>query len=178
LGTSDASYHATRAMAFTSSCGRGAEKAMGKFMAHARGGAPGQQADAPRWEPSPEQVARMRATTGHFLAHLIRPTTCYRPGDAAGGPYTHRGRRRGRLERAARQPGSRGTRGPAQYADGRVPRRPRRIRGCPRAVRPRTGPDTHPNGLTRQINFTVRPMSPTVNRDVSKSRRYGRPAWI
>ncbi len=79
MGTSDASYHATRAMAFTSSCGRGAEKAMGKFMAHARGGAPGQQADAPRWEPSPEQVARMRATTGHFLAHLIRPTTCYRP---------------------------------------------------------------------------------------------------
>ncbi len=58
----------------------GAEKAMGKFMAHAGlGGAPGQQADAPRWEPSPEQIARMRATTGHFLAHLLLPTTRYRP---------------------------------------------------------------------------------------------------
>jgi hypothetical protein len=40
----------------------GAEKAMQKFMAHAGlGDAPGQEADAPRWEPSPEQVARMRA---------------------------------------------------------------------------------------------------------------------
>jgi pimeloyl-ACP methyl ester carboxylesterase len=58
----------------------GAEKAMGKFMAHAGlGGAPGQEADAPRWEPSPEQMARMRATTEVFLAHLIRPTTHYRP---------------------------------------------------------------------------------------------------
>jgi clorobiocin biosynthesis protein CloN7 len=58
----------------------GAEKAMGKFMAHAGlGGAPGQEADAPRWEPSPEQMARMRATTEVFLAHLIRPTTRYRP---------------------------------------------------------------------------------------------------
>ena len=42
-------------------------------------GGAGQQEGAPRWEPSPEQVARMRATTGHFLAHLIRPTTRYRP---------------------------------------------------------------------------------------------------
>jgi clorobiocin biosynthesis protein CloN7 len=58
----------------------GAEKAMGKFMAHAGlGGAPGQEADAPRWEPSPEQMARMRASTEVFLAHLIRPTTRYRP---------------------------------------------------------------------------------------------------
>jgi len=47
-------------------------------MAHAGLGG-GQQEDAPRWEPSPEQVARMRVTTGHFLAHLIRPTTRYRP---------------------------------------------------------------------------------------------------
>jgi clorobiocin/coumermycin A biosynthesis protein CloN7/CouN7 len=58
----------------------GADKAMQKFMAHAGLGAgPAQQADAPRWEPSPEQLARMRATTEHFLAHLLRPTTRYRP---------------------------------------------------------------------------------------------------
>jgi pimeloyl-ACP methyl ester carboxylesterase len=58
----------------------GADKAMQKFMVHAGlGNAPGQSADAPRWEPSREVVARMRATTGQFLAHLIRPTTRYRP---------------------------------------------------------------------------------------------------
>jgi clorobiocin/coumermycin A biosynthesis protein CloN7/CouN7 len=58
----------------------GAEKAMQKFMAHAGlGEAPGQEADAPRWEPSAEQMARMRATTEQFLAHLLRPTTRYRP---------------------------------------------------------------------------------------------------
>jgi clorobiocin biosynthesis protein CloN7 len=58
----------------------GADKAMQKFMAHAGLGAgPAQQADTPQWEPSPEQLARMRATTDHFLAHLLRPTTRYRP---------------------------------------------------------------------------------------------------
>ena len=58
----------------------GADKAMQKFMTHAGLGAgPAQEADAPRWEPSPEQLARMRATTEHFLAHLLRPTTRYRP---------------------------------------------------------------------------------------------------
>jgi clorobiocin biosynthesis protein CloN7 len=58
----------------------GADKAMQKFMAHAGlGQGPAQQADAPRWEPSAEQLARMRATTEHFLAHLLRPTTRYRP---------------------------------------------------------------------------------------------------
>ena len=58
----------------------GADKAMQKFMAHAGlGGASGQEAEAPRWDPSPEQAARMRATTEVFLAHLIRPTTRYRP---------------------------------------------------------------------------------------------------
>jgi clorobiocin biosynthesis protein CloN7 len=57
----------------------GADNAMQKFLAHAGlGEGPGQQ-DAPRWEPSPEQLARMRATTEEFLAHLIRPTTRYRP---------------------------------------------------------------------------------------------------
>ncbi len=54
----------------------GPEKAMQKFMAHA---GLGQGADAPRWDPSPEMVARMRATTDQFLAHLIRPTTRYLP---------------------------------------------------------------------------------------------------
>jgi clorobiocin/coumermycin A biosynthesis protein CloN7/CouN7 len=58
----------------------GADMAMAKFMAHAGlGGQPGEQTDAPRWEPSPEQIARMRAATDVFLAHLIRPTTRYRP---------------------------------------------------------------------------------------------------
>jgi pimeloyl-ACP methyl ester carboxylesterase len=58
----------------------GADKAMQKFMAHAGlGQGPAQQADAAQWEPSPEQLARMRATTDHFLAHLLRPTTRYRP---------------------------------------------------------------------------------------------------
>ena len=47
------------------------------------GDAPGQEADARRPEPSPEQVARMRATAEVFLAHLIRPTTHYRPDIAA-----------------------------------------------------------------------------------------------
>ena len=58
----------------------GAGKAMRKFMAHAGlGDAPGQDAGAPRWEPSPQQMARMRAAAEEFLAHLIRPTTRYRP---------------------------------------------------------------------------------------------------
>jgi clorobiocin/coumermycin A biosynthesis protein CloN7/CouN7 len=60
------------------------DEAMQKFMAHAGVGSPAAQDEtAPRWEPSPEQIARMRATTGHFLAHLIRPTTAYRPDIAA-----------------------------------------------------------------------------------------------
>src|SRR5215475_11926201 len=58
----------------------GADKAMQKFLAHAGlGGAPEPGADAPRWEPSPEQLARMRATNEAFLAHLLRPTTYYQP---------------------------------------------------------------------------------------------------
>jgi hypothetical protein len=40
---------------------------------------PGQEEGAPRWVPSPEQIARMRAANEHFLAHLLRPTTRYRP---------------------------------------------------------------------------------------------------
>jgi clorobiocin biosynthesis protein CloN7 len=58
----------------------GADKAMQKFMAHTGvtgGPQPGQ--DAPQWQPSPEQTARMRATIEMFLAHLLRPTTGYQP---------------------------------------------------------------------------------------------------
>ena len=62
----------------------GADKAMAKFMAHAGLGNPAaQDPGAPRWQPSPEQMARMRATTRYFLAHLIRQTTDYRPDIAA-----------------------------------------------------------------------------------------------
>jgi hypothetical protein len=62
----------------------GADKAMQKFMAHAGlGAAPSQDPGAARWEPSPQEMARMRATTDQFLAHLIRPTTRYRPDIAA-----------------------------------------------------------------------------------------------
>jgi pimeloyl-ACP methyl ester carboxylesterase len=58
----------------------GADKAMGKFMAHAGlTGPAAQQENAPRWQPSPEQIARMRSVTDMFLAHMIRPTTGYRP---------------------------------------------------------------------------------------------------
>ncbi|HZD72556.1 MAG TPA: alpha/beta hydrolase [Actinomycetota bacterium] len=58
----------------------GVEKAMQKFLAHTGLGDPtGQGADAPRWEPSPEEMARMRAATEHLFAHLLRPTTRYRP---------------------------------------------------------------------------------------------------
>jgi pimeloyl-ACP methyl ester carboxylesterase len=56
----------------------GADKAMAKFMATA-GLDLGQEPGAPRWEPPPEQLAAMRATTEAFLAHLLRPTTHYRP---------------------------------------------------------------------------------------------------
>jgi hypothetical protein len=53
-------------------------------MAHAGLGNPAApDADAPRWEPSPGQLARMHATTDMFLAHLLRPTTSYQPDIAA-----------------------------------------------------------------------------------------------
>ena len=58
----------------------GADKAMQKFMACAGvGGEAGQQVQAPQWEPSPEQIARMRAEADVFLAHMLRPTTHFRP---------------------------------------------------------------------------------------------------
>jgi clorobiocin/coumermycin A biosynthesis protein CloN7/CouN7 len=60
----------------------GADQAMFKFMTHAGlagEGEPAQHADAPQWQPTAEQMARMRAATEVFLAHLIRPTTRYQP---------------------------------------------------------------------------------------------------
>ena len=58
----------------------GADKAMAEFMVQAGlGEVPGQEAGAPRWEPSPEQLATMRTSTEMFLGHLLRPTTNYRP---------------------------------------------------------------------------------------------------
>jgi pimeloyl-ACP methyl ester carboxylesterase len=35
--------------------------------------------DAPRWEPTPEQAARMDATNKVFFEHLLRQTTGFRP---------------------------------------------------------------------------------------------------
>lgn len=58
----------------------GADNAMQKFMTFAGlGDAPGQQEAGPPWQQTAEQVARMRASTELFLAHLIRPTTWFQP---------------------------------------------------------------------------------------------------
>ena len=58
----------------------GPDKAMAEFMAHAGlGEGLGQEPGAPRWEPTPEQLATMRAAARTFLAHLLRPTTNYEP---------------------------------------------------------------------------------------------------
>jgi pimeloyl-ACP methyl ester carboxylesterase len=57
----------------------GPDQAMPKFMAHAGLGAPPSEAGAPAWEPTPEQAATMRAAAEVFMAHLLRPTTNYRP---------------------------------------------------------------------------------------------------
>jgi len=58
----------------------GQDKAMQKFMAQIGVSPPtGQDAESPRWQPSPEEIARWRATTEHFLAHLLLPTTNFRP---------------------------------------------------------------------------------------------------
>ncbi|HEY1323338.1 MAG TPA: alpha/beta hydrolase [Streptosporangiaceae bacterium] len=58
----------------------GADKAMQKFFVHAGlTGAMEREADAPRWQPSAEQMARIRATNETFLEHLLRPTTNYQP---------------------------------------------------------------------------------------------------
>lgn len=63
----------------------GPDQAMQKFMLFTGlgGGPAGPPPGGPQWQPSPEQIARMRATTGHFLAHLLRPTTDFQPDIAA-----------------------------------------------------------------------------------------------
>jgi pimeloyl-ACP methyl ester carboxylesterase len=68
---------------------QGQDAAMQRFMYHLglepaekpAGEAAGDE--APRWQPSPEELARMRATTDVLFAHLIRKTTGYRPDLAA-----------------------------------------------------------------------------------------------
>ncbi|HEX6501313.1 MAG TPA: alpha/beta hydrolase [Micromonosporaceae bacterium] len=65
----------------------GVEAAMRKFMAHTgvatRAAQPpdaqASNAQGAPWQPSGEEMARARATSDQFLAHLIRPTTRYRP---------------------------------------------------------------------------------------------------
>src|SRR5947207_10029651 len=53
----------------------GWQPAMQMFMPHigVTGG------DAPQWEPTPEQLARMEETNKVFFGHLIRQTTAFRP---------------------------------------------------------------------------------------------------
>jgi len=58
----------------------GVEPAMFKFLTHIGVmGGPDQAADPARFQPPPEQAARMRAASEVFLAHLIRQTTSYQP---------------------------------------------------------------------------------------------------
>jgi hypothetical protein len=58
----------------------GPDQAMPKFMAHAGLGGPiAPEPGAPAWQPTPEQLATIRAAAEVFLAHLLRPTTSYRP---------------------------------------------------------------------------------------------------
>ena len=54
----------------------GSGPAMMMFMKHI--GVLG-EGDAPRWEPTPEQAARMEATNKVFYEHIIRQTTAFRP---------------------------------------------------------------------------------------------------
>jgi pimeloyl-ACP methyl ester carboxylesterase len=68
---------------------QGQDAAMQRFMSHlglapAAGDEGGEhEAGPPQWQPSEEELARMRATTDVLFAHLIRQTTGYQP-DLAG----------------------------------------------------------------------------------------------
>ena len=100
-----------------------------------RPGRPGRPGADPRRAGNlrPQQIARMRATTGHFLAHLIRPTTSYQPDIealqaastrivvAAGATFEGQLAHRTAVALADR----------ARHRRGRVPRGPRRISGPP-----------------------------------------------
>lgn len=55
----------------------GPQAAMFKFMGHI--GVLGEGNEAPRWEPTPEQLERMDAANKVFLGHLIRQTTAFVP---------------------------------------------------------------------------------------------------
>jgi clorobiocin/coumermycin A biosynthesis protein CloN7/CouN7 len=80
LLSDSAQVHAEIDDIYASYLADGPDQAMQKFLAHAGlGQAPGREADAPPQAPPPEMVARMRAFTDHFLAHLLRPTTEFRP---------------------------------------------------------------------------------------------------
>jgi pimeloyl-ACP methyl ester carboxylesterase len=63
---------------------KGQDAAMQKFMSHL-GLAPaaGDEHEAPQWQPSDEELARMRATTDVMLGHIIRQSTGYQPDVAA-----------------------------------------------------------------------------------------------
>jgi pimeloyl-ACP methyl ester carboxylesterase len=61
----------------------GGPAAMQKFMEHAGLGGMGGGEDAPRWQPTPEQLAQMDATNKVFFTHLMRGTTGFRPDLAA-----------------------------------------------------------------------------------------------
>jgi clorobiocin biosynthesis protein CloN7 len=60
-------------------CNEGPDAAMQKFLALAGVGGPSAAGDESRSVPDPEMMSRMRATTDHFLAYLLRPTAFYRP---------------------------------------------------------------------------------------------------
>jgi pimeloyl-ACP methyl ester carboxylesterase len=64
---------------------QGQDVAMRKFMSHFGLGPHDGDGDAgpPQWQPSEEELARMRATTEVLLAHLLRQTTGYQPDIAA-----------------------------------------------------------------------------------------------
>ena len=57
----------------------GTGPAMGRFMAVAGFSGTPSNPDEPRWQPTPEQIARLRAANDMFLAHMILQTTAYDP---------------------------------------------------------------------------------------------------
>ena len=124
----------------------GADKAMQKFFAHALTGARGRRQTHRGGNPLPSRWPG-RAPPTKCSSHTCsaRPrTTCptlRRCGRRRRGSWSPPGPRR----KAAPQPYGGGTRRPARHQRGRLPRRPRRLRGVPGAVRPRPAPDTHRN---------------------------------
>jgi len=58
---------------------QGSMPALTMFLTFAGLAGMGQNDEVPRWEPSPEQLARMEATNKVFFGHLIRQTTGFVP---------------------------------------------------------------------------------------------------